>query len=219
MPKLNWDTFTASSGELPDLSLVNTTDLAASGSIALDLFGFVAVSAHFALSKGTVSGEDANGVTLTDASVLAFELSGVAPATTAQVFVGVGAVLDVDTGDIDTDDAIGFSAGVEKLTLALVTETTPAAGTTPAIMKKYTGLEIVGLEAGLVGIDGLIAQVSGVNVAVNAATDSTPPTAPATMTIAQKLDWSTFVPTKGELPDFRTGSPTPSTSSPRASSS
>ena len=59
--KLNWDTFAASSGELPDLSLVNTTDLAVSGSIALDLFGFVAVSAHLELTKGSVSGDDGEG--------------------------------------------------------------------------------------------------------------------------------------------------------------
>ena len=92
---------------------------------------------------------------------MTLRITGAAPATTAQVFVGVGAVLDLATGDIDTDDAIGFEAEVTSLTLALVTEITPAAGTTPAVTKKYTGLEIEDLGAELVGIDGLIGEGLG----------------------------------------------------------
>ena len=40
---------------------------------------------------------------LDDASVLTFAITPVDPATTAEVFVGIGAVLDLDTGVITTD--------------------------------------------------------------------------------------------------------------------
>ena len=73
-------------------------------------------------------------VTLTDAVVLEFTLGG-GPTDQAEVFVGVGAVVDVTAGTINTDDAIGLDADVDELTLAIVT----TGGTSPV---SYTGLSI-----------------------------------------------------------------------------
>ena len=114
------------------------------------------------------------------------------------MFVGVGAILDLDTGDIDTDEAVGFEVEVTSLTLALVTEVTPATAYTPAVTRKFTGLEIHDLGAELVGIDGLTAKVYDGDVSVNVAADSSLTAG----TAAQKLNWDTFTATSGELPDL-----------------
>src|SRR5262249_25367092 len=151
--RLDWSAFTPAAGarDLPTLNgLDAATALHADGDIALDLFGFVGVVAHFDLSKYETSGTD-GAVTLTDADVLEFTLTGKAPATAAEVFVGAGATVDSAAGTIDTTDAIGFSASVDELTLVLVKQ-----GTT----RSYTGLSIEGLGGSLVGIDGLTAAVS-----------------------------------------------------------
>ena len=60
---------------------------------------------------------------------------GGGPTDQAEVFVGVGAVVDVTAGTINTDDAIGLDADVDELTLAIVT----TGGTSPV---SYTGLSI-----------------------------------------------------------------------------
>ena len=47
--------------------------------------------------------------------MLEFTLGG-GPTDQAEVFVGVGAVVDVTAGTINTDDAIGLDADVDELT-------------------------------------------------------------------------------------------------------
>ena len=186
---LDWANYTPATDELDLPTLGGLTDavsLHADGQITIDLFGFVAIDAGFELSKYETSGTDGT-VTLTDASVLEFTLGGGA-ADPAEVFVGVGAVVDVDAGTIDTSDAIGLDADVDELTLVIVT----TGGSSPV---EYTGLSITGLDAELVGIDDLVAKATGVNVQVNMAADPAV-VAPAS---AQLLDWANYTPATDEL--------------------
>ena len=78
---------------------------------------------------------------------------GGGPTDQAEVFVGVGAVVDVTAGTINTDDAIGLDADVDELTLAIVT----TGGSSPV---RYTGLSITNLSASLVGITDLVAKAT-----------------------------------------------------------
>src|SRR3954451_21953256 len=99
---------------------------------------------------------------------------------TAKEFVGAGAVVDKGLGPVDTADEVGFSAQVASLTLVLVTDDT----------RSYTGLSISGLAADLVGIDGLVARATAVNVQLNMAADSTV----VVPDPVERLDWAAFTP-------------------------
>ena len=78
-------------------------DLAASGSIALNVFGFVLAGGGFDIKKGQVSGTDGT-TTLSNAQALTIEL------TSASLFVGVGGAFNAGTTTLDTSSAVGFSA-------------------------------------------------------------------------------------------------------------
>ena len=149
------------------------------GDLAADIFGFVGVVAHFELTTYETSGTG-GGVVLTDAAVLEFSLTPIGAAATAEVFVGVGAVVDLGLGTIDRSNAVGFSAGVASLMLVLVSDDT----------RSFTGLSIEGLSAELDGIDGFVAAATGVDVQVNVAKDTSLPAG----TAAPLLDWAGFSP-------------------------
>ena len=159
--------------------------------VLLAVFGFVVATAGFSLVKRSVSGSDSPTVgapiTLTNANALVFTLTG------AQVFVGVGGVLNTNgtplnaaDDTVDSSAGIGLAASVSSLTLATVT----TGGLTPT---KYTGLEISGLAGALVGISGVTATVSQVNVKLNQVSGP--------LGTERRLDWAGFTPT-GQLPAF-----------------
>ena len=180
--RLDWASFAATSGSLPALDLMRDVELSVGGDVTIDVFGFVLAEGTFGLQTGTVTGSDApaegDPVVLTDAESLVLTLEGVS------VFVGVGGQFNATTGDAEAGpDGIGLVAGVDELALVMLT-----AGTA-----KYTGLVITNLSGSLEGIDGLVVDVSGVDVGVNQVSPVG----------ATRLDWATFGPVvDGTLPDM-----------------
>ena len=114
-------------------------------------------------------------------------------ATDIEVFVGVGGDLD-DKGTggyaddtINKDGGIGIYATLEELTLVTLKNNND----TPSVLTddtSYMGLRLDGLEAELVGIDGLTFGIFDGVVLVNTAND----TDGDANTTAVKLDWTTF---------------------------
>ena len=179
--KLDWAAMGPglTSGSLPAFTMDDTVDLQASGSVSVDVAGFVVAVGTLDLFKGRVSGSD--GTTdLVDADALSLSLSNLS------LFVGVGASINdqgtpdaVGNDTIDEAGAVGFSVAVANLDLVVVT----------AGAVRYTALELDVLSTGLVGVPNVTFEATDLNAQVNLVDGG-----------AQKLDWDGLVLTSGSLP-------------------
>src|SRR4029077_21140475 len=154
----------------PSFTLIAADQLSASADAQLSLFGFVVAAGHVTIDKTT-----ANGSGLTNADALGVSL------TNASAFVGVGGGFDDHgtAGDfsddtISTTGGIGLLVTVPSFKLALVT----TAGA------KYTAFQLDDLSGSLLGIDGLVFNVSGLDLKLNQAK------AIPTGLDTTRLDWS-----------------------------
>ncbi|MDB5857653.1 MAG: hypothetical protein JWQ76_1342, partial [Ramlibacter sp.] len=120
--------------------------LRASGHLKLDLFGFVQTEGDVAFEKSTRS------VTLSDADVVQVDLLALS-ASNLDAFVGVNA---------GTDDAMGLELAHVNVALALM-----SAQGDPA--RRWVSLQATATSAGLVGLDAVTVQATGLEVFVNQA--------------------------------------------------
>src|SRR6185295_8907485 len=210
--KLDWTTFfdntagmTVDPASIPDVGA--GVDIQAQGSLILNVFGVVLVKGSFKLQLGTVTelgadhqagGTGADKDTDYQAVVLTLGSGAFAGASPVEVFVGVGGEVTDNPGgtatplnygddQIDVEGGVGFHATLNNLSLVTLKNNngTPTVRTDD---KSYLGLDLSGLSAELLGIDGLTLGVYGAGVKVNQAkdTDNNVATNPA------KLDWTTF---------------------------
>jgi hypothetical protein len=209
--KLDWPTFFGNTVGLVPAVIPQVgagVGIEAQGSVALDAFGVLIAKGSFKIQLGTVThlgannalgGTGANADTTYQAMSLTLGSSAFAGATKVEVFVGIGGALDDVNGDnalatgTFSDDTVNISAGLGFYasldSLSLVTlknnNSTPLVATDD---KSYMALEISGLTAKLVGIEGLTFGVWSGAVKVNTATDTDNNVA----TVPAKLDWPTF---------------------------
>ncbi|HEX7052994.1 MAG TPA: hypothetical protein VF211_03555, partial [Burkholderiales bacterium] len=199
-PKIDWQNATTepstATNLLPTLEIGSAVGIDAQGSVVLDAFGVLIAKGSFKLQLGTVT-DSAEKVY--QALVLTLGSQAFTGAEAVQVFVGVGGELKDTNGDnedadgtfsddvVDTSAGVGFFASLDLLSLVTLKDDngTPADATDD---KSYMALELNGMTAKLVGIDGLTFGVYSAGVKVNQAsdTDNDPLTNPA------KLDWTTF---------------------------
>jgi hypothetical protein len=185
--RIDWDS--VSNPLLPDFSGGPDMDdtIVVSGSVTVDLFGFVIGTAQFSMSRTTVD-VDANGndtfstaldKDLEDATMLKIGLN------IDQAWVGVGASLDEGTGELDTEGAIGFL--VEEGQLGFVSiraNEQKIAGDT----RSYSAISSsLGL-ATFVGIPGIDIIATDIQVELNSATG----VVPGTTTAANAINWNTM---------------------------
>ena len=168
--KLGWATLDA--GILPftfSTDLTRDVVLHLSGAAALDLAGVVdATATSITADHTTASGDDGHGITLTDADVWSFTLTG------ASVFVGTGGSLATDGTALGyhvehSAGAVGILASATDFKLARITQ-----GATT-----YFGLEVSGLHGDLLGIDGATVHVNDVRALANSVDPA-----------GTKLDWA-----------------------------
>ncbi|MDO8341526.1 MAG: hypothetical protein Q7T59_06150, partial [Candidatus Woesebacteria bacterium] len=196
--KLDWPTFFGNTtGSMPaGIPNVNAgVGIEAQGSAALDAFGVLVAKGSFKLQLGTVTkaGTDYQAMALTLGN------SAFTGATKVEVFVGIGGELKDNVGDdalasgsfsddtVDITAGLGFYASLDSLSLVMLknNNATPLIATDD---KSYMALEISGMTAKLVGIEGLTFGVWDGAVKVNTATDTDNNVA----TVPAKLDWTTF---------------------------
>ena len=157
---LDWSTLTIDGGGSFGFGLSVVTDLSVSGTIGVDISGFIAASGSFALERDVVSGSG-----LTSATALKLTVSN------AHLWVGVGGSLDATDHSTVHPGTIGIDVSGVDLKLAAI-----SSGLT-----SYTGLELKVASASLNGVPGVTVSVSNLDVKVNKATGGTSPT---------PLDWS-----------------------------
>ena len=178
----------------PALLLTSVVELRASGTVAMNLVGFVLVNGGFAIEKrrinvdvdanNTFNPQAVNSPDLQDASLMTVTLSDV------NLFVGVGGAFD-DKGtdsilddEIDKTNAIGFSVTGANLALAILKPS--VVGVQAGDTRSYLALKATIASAGLVGLDDLpiSASITDLSVEINKASG-----AKGTL-MAQPLDWS-----------------------------
>ena len=127
--RLDWSQVTGAGKELPGVTLTmdETIDLAASGDVILNAFGFVVAKGTFDLVKSSGTVIDDGDTTDTSTDVTTFTANALTLSTTLSGFASVGASLSADPvttayADVDvlTTDAIGFSLSGVSIDLAMV---------------------------------------------------------------------------------------------------
>ena len=215
-PKLGWtDLFDDNLGLEPEnVPDVDGVDIEVQGSLLLDAFGVVLVKGSFKLQLGTVIGlgsDDAVGGTANtpaadttyQAMVLTLGEDAFVGAQPVQVFIGVGGELednpagvalgedptplDFADDELNLDSGIGFYAELDNLSL-ITLKNNNKTPTNPADDKSYLGLQLRGLTATLIGIDGLTLAVFDAGVKLNQAKDGD--TNPANDHLTPKLGWT-----------------------------
>ena len=204
--KLDFTTFFNNTTGLVPAAVPQVTagvDTEVQGSVALDAFGVLIAKGSFKVQLGTVIEKGANQVvgggddTTYQAMVLTLGVDAFTGAQPVQVFIGVGG----DLKDVNNDDAsatgsfaddvvetgIGFSASLNRLSLVSLKDNhaTPKDATDD---KSYLAVDLSGLSAALIGIDGFTASVTDGIVKVNQASDKDG----RADTNPQKLNWATF---------------------------
>ena len=172
---MDWNTL--SSG---DIDLDENTALLVSGSLTLDISGFVLLGADFAFSQTTgVSAEvgAAGGADdLVGADLLSFSLTDV------NFFAGSGASFDVSDNEnpiVDTTGAVGLAATGGSLELRILSGGN--AGT-----DSYTGITGSLTSLSVVGVSGLTLALTDLQFASNSTT------APSGAGTGDLVDWNTL---------------------------
>jgi len=182
--KLDWTTLSATDAPIFGTSSITDAqdginadlDYSVSGAIEVAIEDNVLLFGAFGLNAQTKTIDDGNGITIADASVLSFSISG------ATMFAGAGGALIYDgTTQRATgleDGGTGLAVQNANLELAIISE--PATATAPLSWLAVAG-EIG--KADLRGIDGVTAIARNVTFRFNgAATDAA--------MVSTKLDWS-----------------------------
>jgi hypothetical protein len=183
--KLDWDSLATSGMTLASLAVDSAQDVHADGTVALNaLNGVLVAKGSFELDLGQVSTTAAsNGVTFANASAVSLTLTG------ASIFVGTGGSLSAASATADINNGgLGFAGAVTTLKVVSIKDTNNGS-VSATDDKNYLGVQIGGLSASLIGLEGVLAFfASGVNVKVNKATD----TDGVAGTVPNKLDWDSL---------------------------
>ena len=142
--RLDWSQVTGAGNELPTatLAMSHNLELAATGTVWVDLFGFLQAYGDFALSKFSTTVTLAGESTQTSVDVLTFGMNNV------NVFVGAGPYFQSDgTLHADSGNAIGLEFENVSLALALFKRTAgPGSGSYYAFSAFAQDFTLVGLE-------------------------------------------------------------------------
>jgi hypothetical protein len=149
--KLDWDSLTTSGMTLATLAVDSAQDVHADGTVALNaLSGVLVAKGSFELDLGQVSTTaTSNGVTFTNASAVSLTLTG------ASLFVGTGGSLSAASATADINNGnLGFAGSVTTLKVVSIKDTNNGSVSTTDD-KNYLGVQIGGLSASLIGLEGV----------------------------------------------------------------
>jgi hypothetical protein len=145
-PKADWSVLFPDPNQ-PLHDVAPETEYSISGSITVDLNGFVRATGGFTYEKTTLENVDLYG----DGKTLGLDLLQIRMQNVS-LFAGTGAEFDLATGEIDTSKASGFLVDDASLSLAFATVTDPTPENPATDHRKWTG---IAASAGRVDVVGL----------------------------------------------------------------
>ncbi|MEJ2331009.1 MAG: hypothetical protein P8Z33_14435, partial [Gammaproteobacteria bacterium] len=185
LDRLNWTQVTGTGNELEsvDLNMTAALELAVTGTMTLDAFGFVVATGTLTLEKSTATIDDGNvAIGSFDANVMVLTLenvnlfAGVGGSLEVDVFVGVGPYFVDSDNDLISDSTDSNAAGLvlEKVNLAvaLFKPTNTGDGSNYyALRAEASTISILGLDLG--GSESFTLSASKYVLEVNSGKDGT----------------------------------------------